>query len=243
MPAWLLLGAVCLPPAILAIVVLALLGVPLVVAVIVPLVVAGALAAWLVRSADAAATAGLHLQPALEEDQPRLFNMVEGLCDSHGFRRPAIYVIDTDARNALVWGRRPGSPSLAISRGWLDATSLLGLEGLLARELARANDPGLASTTLAVSVARVLPGGLRRRLFDRVCGPHRMVLDDFDAVRFTRYPPGLADALATQRDGTATITGTSSVTAPLWVAPSTTDHLLGDAVAPIDIRVDALREL
>jgi hypothetical protein len=121
--------------------------------------------------------------------------------------------------------------------------SLLGLEGLLARELGQANDPALPGTTVAVSVARVLPGSLRRRLFVRITGEHRFLLDDFAAVAATRYPPGLADALATQRAGSSLVPGVSPLTTPLWVAPPTADHPLGDAVAPLDIRVDALREL
>jgi hypothetical protein len=234
---------VCAPPALLVVVVLALVGVPLVLAVLVPVLAAGAAGWWLVRSADAAAIAGLTLIPTGEDDQPRLFNMLDGLADSHGFRRPNLFVIDTDARNALVWGRRPGDASLAISQGWLDSLSLLGLEGLLARELGRANDPSLPSTTVAISVARVLPGALRNRLTARVCGEHRFVLDDFAAVRATRYPPGLADALATQHAGTPFVSGVAARTAPLWVTPPTADHLLGDAAAPLEIRIDALREL
>jgi hypothetical protein len=238
-----LVAAVCAPPAIVLVVLLAVVGVPIVLAVVVPVLLAAAAGWWLVRSADAVAVAGLRLHPATEDDQPRLFNMVDGLCDSHGYRRPDLYVIDADARNALVWGRRAGAPSLAISRGWLESVSLLGLEGLLARELAQANDPALPGTTVAISVARAVPGSLRRRLFARVAGEHRVLLDDFAAVAATRYPPGLADALATQAAGSSLVPGVSSLTTLLWVAPPAADHLLGDAVAPLDIRVDALREL
>jgi hypothetical protein len=238
-----LVAAICAPPALVLIVVLAVAGVPVVPAVVVPVLLLAGAGWWLLRSADTVAVGGLRLHPATEDDQPRLFNTVDGLCDSHGFRRPELYVIDTDARNALVWGCRAASPSLAISRGWLESLSLLGLEGLLARELGLANDPSLPGTTVAVSVSRVLPGALRRRLFAHVTGEHGALLDDFAAVAATRYPPGLADALATQHAGSPLVPGVSPLTTPLWVTPPTADHPLGDAIAPLDIRVDALREL
>lgn len=230
-------------PAVVLVVVLALIGVPLVLAVLLPVLVAAAVAAWVLRSAEAAVTAGLALHPATEADQPRLFNMVDGLCDSHGFRRPALFVIDDDARNAVVFGRRADAPSLAVTRGWLTSVSRMGLEGCLARELARANAPVLPAATTVVSLNRLLPAGLRRRAVRRVCGPHQAMLDDFDAVRYTRYPPGLADALATMAEGVPTVHGASSRSAHLWVAPPVSGPTDLGETASLELRVDALREL
>lgn len=230
-------------PALVLVVVLALVGVPIVVAVILPVLAALALGWWVLHDADAAVVRGLALRPATETEQPRLFNMVEGLCDSHGFRRPAIFVLDDDARNALVWGCHSEQGNLAVTRGWLDAASRMGLEGLLARELDRADDPALASATVVVSLGRVVPGPLRRRLVRRVYGPHQAMLDDFAAVRYTRYPPGLADALATMAGGSTVVRGATARTAHLWVAPPVSGPTDLGEVPPVDLRVDALREL
>jgi len=122
----------------------------------------------------------------------------------------------------------------------------MGLEGLLARELARANSPSLPAATTAVSVGRVLPPGLQRRLVQRVLGPQRLQVDDFEAVAFTRYPPGLAEALTTQAAGSSVVRGAAPRSAHLWaappVAPPSAEIDLGES-ASLDIRVDALREL
>ena len=241
-PVW-LVAPVCALPALLLVVALALVGVPLLVAVLLPVLAAVALGAWLIRSSEQAVIGGLSLHPATEADQPRLFNMVDGLCDSHGFRHPALFVIDDDARNAVVFGRRGDRASIAVTRGWLEAVSRMGLEGFLARELARCDHPGLPMATVAVSVARVLPGGLRAGLLRRITGPHRAMLDDFEAVRLTRYPPGLAEALATLAEGSAVVRGAVPSSAPLWVAPPVAGRSVLGAVTPLDIRVDALREL
>lgn len=230
-------------PAVVVAVVLALVGLPLVVAIVLPLLVAVAVAAWILRTADASVSAGLALRPATEADEPRLFNMIDGLCDSHGFRRPAVYVIDDDARNALVFGRRAEQPSLAVTRGWLTSLSRMGLEGLLARELAVADDPRLPTATVVVSLGRILPASLRRRLVRRVSGEHRAMLDDFAGVRCTRYPPGLADALATMAAGSPVVRGAAARTAHLWVAPPVTGPTDLGEVPTADLRVDALREL
>ncbi len=238
-------AVVALPVVVLA-VVLALVGVPIIWAVALALVAGGAGAVYLLSSSDKAATGALVLRPATEASQPRLFNMVDGLCDSHGFRHPNLFVIEDDARNSLVFGRRADATSLAITSGYLDALSRMGLEGLLARELARANSPGMPAATVAVSVGRVLPGRVCRALVRRVLGAQRLQIDDFDAVGYTRYPPGLAEALATQAQGNVVVRGAAPRSAHLWVTspiasvPDAAD--LGE-LASLDIRVDALREL
>lgn len=241
-PAW-LVAPVCAAPAVLFVLALALIGVPVIVAVLLPVLAAFAFAVWLIRSSEQAVIGALAMRPATEADQPRLFNMVDGLCDSHGFRRPALFVIDDDGRNAVVYGRRADRASLAVTRGWLDTMSRMGLEGLLARELARCNSPALPTATVAASVARVLPGGLRGRLVRRVTGAHRAMLDDFEAIGLTRYPPGLAAALATLNEGTPVVRGAGSFTVHLWVTPPVAGRSILGEIAPLDLRVDALREL
>jgi hypothetical protein len=93
----------------------------------------------------------------------------------------------------------------------------------------------------------VLPGSLRSRLLSWYMGEHRAMLDDFDAVHFTRYPPGLAAALDTMGEGSTVVAGAGRTSAHLWVVPP---HQHGSAeVSPasdqptINARSAALREL
>ncbi len=242
-PPTVLVAPVCAVPAVVIAVVLALVGVPIWAVVVAAVVVAVVFGAWLIVTSDKVARGGLVLRDVHEADYGRLFNMVEGLCDSHGFRRPALHVIDNDARNAVVYGRNSDHATLAVTRGWLDSLSRMGLEGLLARELALANSASLPTVTVAASVARVLPGAVRTWFLQRVLGEHRLILDDFEAVRLTRYPPGLAEALVTQQAGSPVVAGAAPTSGHLWVTPPGRDSVsVGHAIS-LDLRVDALREL
>ena len=242
-PLALLVAPVCTVPAVVLAVVLAIVGVPIWAVIVAAVAVAVAFGAWLITTSDKVARGGLALRDVNEADYARLFNMVEGLCDSHGFRRPALHVIDDDARNAVVYGRSSGHATLAVTRGWLDSLSRTGLEGLLARELALANSDSLPTVTVAASIARVLPGGVRTWFLRRVVGEHRLILDDFEAVRLTRYPPGLAEALATQQAGSPVVVGAAPTSGHLWVTPPARDGASVGYVVSLDVRVDALREL
>jgi hypothetical protein len=117
------------------------------------------------------------------------------------------------------------------------------LEGLLARELALANHDGLPATTVLVSILAIVPTGVRARVLAWFLGAHRAVLDDFGAVRFTRYPPGLAAALDALARGSTVVAGASRASRHLWVATPTAGELAGPDNPTIDERVAALREL
>jgi hypothetical protein len=73
------------------------------------------------------------------------------------------------------------------------------------------------------------------------------MLDDFGAVQFTRYPPGLAAALDRMSEGSTVVAGAGRTSAHLWVVPP--DQLGDTAVSPasdqptINARAAALREL
>jgi heat shock protein HtpX len=198
---------------------------------------------WLYRRSERAVASGLHLEVVGRDRQPRLHNMVDGLCDSHGFRRPALAVIHDPGRNALVFGRSPHRATLAVSTGLLDSLTRMELEGLLARELALANHAGVPAATVLVSVLSLLPAGLRSSLRPRLFVAHRVVLDDFGAVRLTRYPPGLAAALDKLSQGSTVIAGANGNSRHLWVADPSAEGPEGADLPTIDERVAALREL
>jgi heat shock protein HtpX len=220
---------------------------PPIVAVLIGIVVGVGVAASFYVRADSAVVGSLRLEPVSDDDEPRLQNMIDGLCDSHGFRRPRLALIDDPARNAVVFGRSPADVTLAITTGLRDALTRMELEGLLARELALATHPGLSGATVLVPVLGVLPSGVRSRLTEWYVGADRVLLDDFGAVRFTRYPPGLAAALDKMGEASTVVAGAGRASAHLWVVPP--DQQTSAAVSPaldqptIHARADALREL
>jgi heat shock protein HtpX len=220
-----------------------LLVLPVVVALVVGVVVGAVVALQFFLRAEASVIGSTRPRLVDEDDEPRLHNMLDGLCDSHGFHRPALAIIDDDARNAVVYGRSASRVTLAVTRGVRDSLSSMELEGLLARELALATHDGLPAATVMVPILAVLPGGLRTRVSAWFSGPQQPMIDDFDAVRFTRYPPGLASALDTMAAASTVVAGVGRTSGHLWVVPPDTSGSPMLDLPTIDARAAALREL
>src|SRR5947207_1723854 len=167
-------------------------GLPIVVAAVAGVVLGVTIAVLLFNQADALVLKGLRVQTADVRTQPRVLNVLSGLCDSHGFRKPLVVIVDDRARNACGFGRRADHATLALTSGLVESLDRMQLEGVLARELTALSAESRPAATTAVSVRRFLPRRMGDAIVQRVQGEERAVHDDFDAVRYTRYPPGLA---------------------------------------------------
>jgi len=221
-------------------------GVPFVVAAVAGVVLGVTIVVLLFHQADSLVLKGLRVQSADARTQPRVLNVLDGLCDSHGFRKPVVMIIDDHARNACGFGRHAHHGTLALTSGLVESLDRLQLEGVLARELTALSDKSRPAATTAVSLRRFLPRRMGDAVVDRVQGAERAVRDDFEAVGYTRYPPGLAAALAAIDAGSTTVAGVNRATRHLWIVDptesSSTDERAGDPW-PVDVRVAALREL
>ena len=217
--------------------------VPMVVAIVVGILVGAAVAAFVYLRSEAAVLGSLQPRLVDESDEARLHNMIDGLCDSHGFRRPGLAIVDDVACNALVYGRSHERTTLLVTSGLRDALTQMELEGLLARELALATHAGLPGATVVVPLLGLMPESLRISLLTWWIGEQRSMLDDFDAVRFTRYPPGLAAALDKLAGASTVVAGAGRYGGHLWVAPPTAAGSPAPTQPTIDARAAALREL
>lgn len=141
----------------------------------------------------------------------RLVNVVDGLCTTAGLKRPNLYLIDDDARNALVTGRGPDSLSIAVTSGLLDAMDRLELEAVVAHLLALIKDDAVVGPTLA---AVVRFGGPKPTGLDD--DPHARA--DLHAVELTRYPPGLVSALEKVGAASSVVAADARASAHLWFA-------------------------
>jgi heat shock protein HtpX len=232
--------------AVVVFVITAVVGVPIPVAAVAGVVVGITIAVLLFHQADSLVLKGLRVQIADARTQPRVLNVLDGLCDSHGFRKPVVLVIDDPARNACGFGRRAHHGTLALTSGLVESIDRLQLEGVLARELTALSDKSRPAATTAVSLRRFLPRRMGNAVVGRVQGEERAVRDDFEAVRYTRYPPGLAAALATIAAGTAAVAGVNQATRHLWIVDPTDASSSDERVPepwPVTLRVAALREL
>ena len=220
-------------------------GVPLVVAAVAAVVLGVTIVVLLFHQADALVLKGLRVQNADIRTQPRVLNVLDGLCDSHGFRKPVVMIVDDPARNACGYGRRAHHPTMALTSGLVESLDRLQLEGVLARELTALSAKSRPAATAVVSLRRFLPSRMGDAVVQRVQGDERAIRDDFESVRYTRYPPGLAAALATIDAGPSAVAGANRAARHLWIVDPTDESSSDEREDswPVTLRVDALREL
>ena len=215
-------AAIVAPPALAVSVIvwaaLAAAGVSLLLAILLAAAAGLPIGALLWLKAPQSALGALRARPAVRGDHPRLENLVEGLCTTHGFRKPSVHVVETSAINVAAVGLNRPAAHLVVTRGALSSLDRLELEAVVARQLC-AMKRGVAFPTVLASVAR-LPGTGRftKRVAVRTCGFDRVVAVDIEAVRLTSFPTGLASALKKAADGPDV--DASDAVAHLWlVAP------------------------
>ena len=155
------------------------------------------------------------------EDAPRLFNVVEEMSIAGGLPMPNVYIIEDSAPNAFATGRDPEHASVAVTSGLLDKLSRDELQGVVAHEMAHVGNYDiryamlvgiLVGTTvlisdfflrggqiqiimLIVAILFAILAPLFARLLQMSISRQREYLADATAVRLTRNPDGLADAL------------------------------------------------
>ena len=183
----------------------------------------------------------LGARPLVKGDHPRLENLVDGLCTTHGFHQPSVHVVESPAVNAASVGLRRPSAHLVVTSGALSSLDRLELEAVVARQLC-AIGRGVAFPTVLASVSR-LPGaasataGLAARVsgFDTVSGI------DVEAARLTSFPPAMASALREVAEGPGL--STSRAVAHLWMVAPQRDASAVRARSSTLQRIDVLDEI
>lgn len=92
-----------------------------------------ALISYFVSSKIALAVNGAH--EIQQNDNPRLYRIVENLSITTGLPMPKVYLIDDPAPNAFATGRDPKHASVAATTGLLDILEDSELEGVMAHEM------------------------------------------------------------------------------------------------------------
>lgn len=145
-------------------------------------------------------------------EHPLLHSIVERLAAATGVAKPKLYVIPDGFPRALSAGRGPGSTTVVVSTGLLQALPPEELEGVVAHELAHARrrDVFVQVTAVVIAVSLVEAsrvGGWLQRALLFVLGPiaaafvhvllsqKRELGADENAARLCGTPHGLADAL------------------------------------------------
>lgn len=207
--------------------------------VLVGLVAGAAATTWWLRGVPDRVLAAVGATPLAADAEPRLRNLVDGLCTTSGLPLPVLAVVPDATSNSMAVGRSPEHTTLVFTRGMLDQLDRIELEGVVARQLAQVRRGEIHVATAAVPLATVAPGLVARVLPDRYD-----VRADIDAVGLTRYPPGLTRALEKTRTGSA-VAHAPRASSHLWFDDPSPDggEPAGIAHAPIDERIATLQEL
>jgi heat shock protein HtpX len=127
-----------------------------VVFLVVGLVVALAMSFGSYYYSDKIALAMSHAREVTHEDQPRLHNIIEGLCIAAGLPMPRIYIIEDAAPNAFATGRDPRHSAVAVTTGLLEKMNRIELEGVLAHELSHIKNYDILVSSIAVTLVGVI---------------------------------------------------------------------------------------
>ena len=124
---------------------------------IIALVIAIALSVGSYRYGDRVVLASTRAREVTPQEEPRLHNVVEGLCLAAGIPKPRVYVVPEHAPNAFATGRDPEHSSIAVTQGLLDMMNRVELEGVVAHELSHVRDRDiLVGTVVATLVGTVV---------------------------------------------------------------------------------------
>jgi len=89
-------------------------------------------------------------RPIEKNDNPELYRIVENLCITAGLPLPKIYILDEAQPNAFATGRDKNHAVIAVTRGLLEKTDKVELEGVVAHELSHIGNKDLLLETMVV---------------------------------------------------------------------------------------------
>ncbi len=102
---------------------------------------------------DKCALAAYGARPVTATQLPKLYSMVERLCQRAGLPVPAVYTIPTPAANAFATGRDPEHAAIAFTEGILNLLSDDELEAVIAHELSHIQNRDTLTQAVAATVA------------------------------------------------------------------------------------------
>ena len=130
--------------------------------------------------------------PADEDDDPRLFNVTEGLCATFGLSMPTLHIVDDAVPNACALGRDARRADLVVTSGLLRSMHLVELEGVLAHELAHVKRGDNGVSCVGITLATLFGG---EKTLRRCVGANREYRADVVGTSIVRYPSGLLGGL------------------------------------------------
>jgi heat shock protein HtpX len=95
-------------------------------------------------------------KPVTREEAPRLYSMVEFLCNRSDMPMPRIYIIPEESPNAFATGRNPQHASVAVTQGAMRLLDENELQGVLAHELSHVKNRDILISSVAATLAGII---------------------------------------------------------------------------------------
>ncbi|MDT3699554.1 MAG: zinc metalloprotease HtpX [Thermincola sp.] len=95
-------------------------------------------------------------QPLSREQNPNLYDLVEGLAYKAGIPTPKIYITPSHQPNAFATGRNPEHGVVAVTQGLMQLLTTEELKGVIAHELAHIKNRDILVGTVAAVMAGVI---------------------------------------------------------------------------------------
>jgi heat shock protein HtpX len=109
-----------------------------------------------------------HAKPVQKQDDPYLYNVIEGLAIAAGVPAPKAYIIEDGAPNAFATGRDPNRSVICVTTGLLKKLNRLELEGVIAHEMSHIKNYDIRYLTMVavlVGTTVLLSDWMRRTFF------------------------------------------------------------------------------
>jgi Zn-dependent protease with chaperone function len=126
-----------------------------------------------------------------EGSQPRVENLVAGLCATFGVSHPPLFALDDDRVNLAMVATTSGA-AMVVTTALVEQLDLIELEGVLAHGLAHLRLDDVRRGTLAANLPSVLGNDVIRH---RLAGRGRLLRADEVAAVSVRFPIGIAAVL------------------------------------------------
>jgi len=105
---------------------------------------------------DKLVIAATHAQPIKEEDDQRLYHLIENLCITAGLPMPKIYIMPELQPNAFATGRDKNHSAIVFTQGLLDMLDESEIQGVAAHELSHIGNRDTLLQTVVVGLVAVL---------------------------------------------------------------------------------------